>query len=142
MDQPLYWADRGNNNREPESLAEIASFYKPESTSSYSLCCNVNNCCYVIEESMKEDVLMAAFTALESAHFYSAFLPSIFTIGTFVQEADGVSLIRKGEAIATASAVGLASVVSALTKSRLPLYFTIFTSLLMLMVYESALNNV
>jgi hypothetical protein len=89
---------------------------------------------------MNEQVLMATFTALESAHFFSAFLPSVFTIGTFVQDEAGIKLIRQGELEASATAFALAFVVSQLTKSNLPLYFTLITIAVMIMIYESALQ--
>ncbi len=83
--------------------------------------------------------MLSAFTALESAHLYSAFLPSIFTIGTFVADEKGVKLIREGELTATLAALALGGIVAKLIKDPLPFYFTVAVCAGMLWTYERAL---
>jgi hypothetical protein len=89
----------------------------------------------------KEQILMSAFVAVESAHAYSAVLPSIFTIREFVSTPAGVKAIRDGEIIGTLFAVALGGIVSALTENRLPLYFSMGTSVIMVSIYEYALRG-
>jgi hypothetical protein len=87
----------------------------------------------------QEQVMLSAFTALESAHLYSAFLPSIFTIGTFVEDEKGVKLIREGELTATVAALALGGIVAKLIKDPLPFYLTLAVIACMLWTYERAL---
>jgi hypothetical protein len=89
----------------------------------------------------REHVLLAAFSALESAHFYSAFLPSVMTIRKFARDPEAVEALRRGEAIATGFAVMLGWVVSELIDSYLPLLFTAVTAVAMLAVYEYAIQG-
>jgi hypothetical protein len=89
----------------------------------------------------REHVLLAAFSALESAHFYSAFLPSVMTIRKFARDEEALQALRKGEAIATGFAVVLGWVVSELVDSYLPLLFTVLTAVAMLSVYEYAIRQ-
>jgi hypothetical protein len=89
----------------------------------------------------REHVLLAAFSALESAHFYSAFLPSVMTIRKFAKDPEALEALRKGEAIATGFAVMLGWVVSELVDSYLPLVFTAVTAVAMLAVYEYAIRG-
>jgi hypothetical protein len=89
----------------------------------------------------REHVLLAAFSALESAHFYSAFLPSVMTIRKFAKDPEAVESLRRGEAIATGFALMLGWVVSELTDSYLPLLFTAITAVAMLAVYEYAIQS-
>jgi hypothetical protein len=93
-------------------------------------------------EPSTHDVLMSAFVAVEGAHAFSAFLPSIFTIRAFASRNPGATkAIRDGEIIGTAFAVGLGAVVSALIGSKLPVTFSIVTSMVMVSVYEYALRT-
>lgn len=89
----------------------------------------------------REHVLLSGFTALESAHFYSAFLPSVMTIRKFAQDAEAVRALRQGEAVATGFAVALGWVVSELIDSYLPLVFSALTAAAMLCVYEWAIRG-
>lgn len=86
-------------------------------------------------------LLLAIFSAIESAHFYSAFLPSVFTIQTFVQDGIGREAIRRGEVYASLLAITMSYVVARLSKSRLPLVFGGFMAFLMIGVYESSLRQ-
>ncbi len=88
-----------------------------------------------------EIVLTSVFMALEGAFAYSAFLPSIMTIGTFVDSEDKVRMIRQGEIVGTAFLLGLSFIVSSITKSPLPLVFAVGAGVLTLGVYEYALKS-
>lgn len=89
----------------------------------------------------QEQIMLSAFTALESAHLYSAFLPSIFTIGTFVQDEKGIKLIREGEMTATLAALALGGIVAKLIQNPWPFYFTLAVAGGMLWTYERALKG-
>jgi O-antigen/teichoic acid export membrane protein len=89
----------------------------------------------------RDQVLMAAFVAVESAHAYSAFLPSIFTIRHFGHEAGVVKDIRDGELIGTGFALVLGGIVSALTENALPFIFAGVTAAAMVGIYEYALRT-
>lgn len=89
----------------------------------------------------REDVLWGAFVGFETAHFYSAFLPSVFTISTFVHDEKGISSLRRGEFYATAFALGLGWTVSELTDSSLPFIFAAITAAFMLVVYEISIKE-
>lgn len=84
-------------------------------------------------------VLTSVFMALEGAFAYSAFLPSIMTIGTFVDSAAKVRAIREGEIVGTVFLLGLSLTVSAITKSPLPLISGLVAGGLAVGVYEYAL---
>ena len=86
-------------------------------------------------------VMLGIFTALESAHAYSAFLPSMFTIRTFGGDEDCLRDIRQGEALATGFALLLGLVVSRLTKSGFPFLAAIVVSAAMVGIYEYALHT-
>ncbi len=90
---------------------------------------------------MNGTILLSMFTAVESAHAYSAFLPSIFTINTFVSSPEGIEAIRRGELYASLFALGLGAIISQFTKSAMPLLFTGATVVIMLLVYESSLRS-
>lgn len=92
-------------------------------------------------QASSEVVLTSVFMALEGAFAYSAFLPSIMTIGTFVDSQEKVTMIRKGEIVGTAFLVGLSVTVSGVTKSILPLVFGLLAGGLALAVYEWALRD-
>lgn len=79
--------------------------------------------------------------ALEGMHAYSAFLPSIMTIGTFVDSHEKVRMIREGEVVATGFLLALALSVTALTKSPLPLVMGVLAGIVTLGVYEYALHH-
>lgn len=91
-------------------------------------------------EFNKDVVLTSVFMALEGAFAYSAFLPSIMTIGTFVDTPDKVKMIRQGEIVGTAFLVGLSVTVAYITKSPLPLIAGLAAGGLAIGVYEYALR--
>lgn len=90
----------------------------------------------------KEDiVLTSVFVALEGAFAYSAFLPSIMTIGTFVDTEAKVRAIREGELVGTLFLVGLSLTVAAIMKSAVPLLTAAAAGLLTIGIYEYALKH-
>lgn len=88
-----------------------------------------------------EVVVTSVFMALEGAFAYSAFLPSIMTIGTFVDSPEKVQMIREGEIVGTAFLLGLSVTVAFVVKSMLPLFFGVIAGALALAVYEYALRG-
>jgi hypothetical protein len=89
----------------------------------------------------REQVLLAAFTALESAHFYSAFLPSVMTIRKFAEDPDALQALRQGEVLATGATVALGWVISELIASPLPLVFALGMAVVMVTIYEWAIRQ-
>lgn len=92
-------------------------------------------------QASSEIVITSVFMALEGAFAYSAFLPSIMTIGTFVDSPEKVVMIRKGELVGSAFLIGLSVAVSVATKSAMPLVFGLAAGGLALLVYEWALRD-
>jgi hypothetical protein len=45
---------------------------------------------------MNEDLLLAVFVAVEGVHSFSAFMPSAFTIRTFVRDREDITQLRAG----------------------------------------------
>jgi inactivated superfamily I helicase len=88
-----------------------------------------------------EVVITSVFMALEGAFAYSAFLPSIMTIGTFVDSQEKITMIRQGEVVGTAFLVALAFTVAAVMKSPLPLVFSLVAGGATLGIYEYALRQ-
>jgi len=88
---------------------------------------------------MDDKVVISIFMGLEGVHAYSAFLPSVFTIQTFVQDNEGVQMIRQGEIMASAYLVVLAIAVGYITKSKWPVIMALVTGTAMIGVYEFAL---
>lgn len=90
----------------------------------------------------KGDILLvSAFAGFEALFSYSAVLPSIMTIGTFVDSADKVRMIREGEFIGTVFNLIFAGVLAWFSGSWMPLVFTIVASAVMVGVYEYALRS-
>ena len=88
-----------------------------------------------------EDILLASFVAVEGAHAFSAFNPSIFTIRTFKDDEKTKKSIREGYVLATVFAFVLAGIVSLIARSPLPVIFAVFTVAFMIAVYEYALRS-
>jgi hypothetical protein len=88
-----------------------------------------------------EKILMSSFVAVESAHAFSAFLPSVFTIQSLAVPQGQEGLIRAGYIPAILFSLMLSYVVSHLVGSRLPLYFGAVTCVFMVLVYEWALSS-
>lgn len=79
--------------------------------------------------------------AVESAHFYSAALPSIMTIRKFSEDEADLQAIRQGEAIATGMSIALGWILSELTDSYLPLAMAMGMAVLMIAMYEFAVRG-
>jgi len=88
---------------------------------------------------MGDKVIISIFMALEGVHAYSAFLPSVFTIKTFVEDDSGIQMIREGEIMASAFLIALALATAYLTKSKWPAILALLTGAGMIAVYEYAL---
>lgn len=88
---------------------------------------------------MDDKIIISIFMGLEGVHAYSAFLPSVFTIQTFVQDQEGVRMIRQGEIMASLYLVALAMAVGFITKSKWPVIMALATGMAMIGVYEFAL---
>lgn len=78
---------------------------------------------------------------LETAHAFSAFNPSIFTIRHFRDETSTHD-IREGELFGVVYSVLLGLVVSLIIESYWPLLFAVATDVFMVAVYEHALRSV
>ncbi|MEM3906327.1 MAG: hypothetical protein QXZ17_05600 [Nitrososphaerota archaeon] len=90
---------------------------------------------------MKERILFTGFTVVEGAHFFSSFLPSIFTIKKFKESDEDANKIRAGYIPATAFCVGLGFIVSRFTRDEIPLIASIIVAFCMILAYESALRG-
>ena len=86
-------------------------------------------------------IVISIFMALEGVHAYSAFLPSVFTIQTFVSTEGGSRMIREGEFMASVFLGALAITTSYLTKSIWPAVMAAIAGGSMLAVYEWALRR-
>ena len=86
-------------------------------------------------------LLVAAFAGFEALFSYSAVLPSIMTIGTFVDSQAKIDMIRQGEVIGTLFNLAFAVTLCIFARSLMPLYFTSVASILMLLVYEYAVRQ-
>lgn len=88
---------------------------------------------------MEDAVVISIFMALEGVHAYSAFLPSVFTIKTFVKTDNGRRMIREGEIMASLFLIALAFTTAKITKSLMPAVFAAIAGGTMVAVYEYAL---
>lgn len=86
-------------------------------------------------------VLVSIFMALDGLFAYSAFLPSIMTVGTFVDSESKMVMIRQGEVVGTLFLVALSIITSAVMKSKLPLLFGLLAGLVALLIYEYSLSQ-
>lgn len=86
-------------------------------------------------------LLTATFVAFEGAFAYSAMLPSLMTMATFVDSAEKIRSIREGEIVATAFAGLFATVISMILGNWLPLILTTVACVFMLLVYEWGLRR-
>lgn len=86
------------------------------------------------------DTALTLLVAVEGAHAYSAFLPSIFTIREFHNDATQTD-IRIGEMLATAFVIILGLIVAGIVDSHLPFWIALITAFAMINVYEWALRT-
>jgi len=97
---------------------------------------------YSMETMGAGDILLvSAFAGFEGLFSYSAVLPSIMTIGTFVDSPEKIRMIRQGEVIGTALNLAFGIALALFAESFLPLAFTIGACLIMIVVYEYALRS-
>lgn len=87
-----------------------------------------------------EKVLLASFVAVESAHAFSAFCPSLFTIKTFATDEDKKNAVRIGYLPSVIFALVLGVVVSKLIGSWMPVVFSGATVAFMIGAYEVAMR--
>ena len=92
-----------------------------------------------MEPMSGDTMLISIFMALDGLFAYSAFLPSIMTVGTFVDSESKVVMIRQGEVVGTIFLIALSIITSAVTKSKLPLIFGILAGIVALVIYEYSL---
>ncbi len=90
---------------------------------------------------MDDKIVISIFMGLEGVHAYSAFLPSVFTIQTFVNDEQGMNMIREGEFMASLFLLALAGATSYLTQSYWPAIMAVIAGGAMLAVYEYALHR-
>lgn len=89
----------------------------------------------------RDTVLVSIFMALDGLFAYSAFLPSIMTVGTFVDSPEKVKMIRQGEIVGTFFLIALAILTAKMTKSAWPMIMGIAAGVLALAIYEFALRQ-
>lgn len=88
-----------------------------------------------------EKVLVSVFVAVESAHGFSAFCPSLFTIKTFADTEEKKKAVRLGYIPAVIFSLILGYVCSRMIKSWLPLVLAGATATFMILSYEFALRS-
>lgn len=95
-----------------------------------------------METIARGDILiLAAFAGFESLYTPSAMLPSIMTIGTFVDSPDKVKMIYQGMGISAALNIAFGLLLSRLSRSWLPLMFTLGATAIIMGVYYFALQQ-
>ncbi len=87
-----------------------------------------------------EDVLLSAFTGLETAHFFSAHCPSDPTIAHFGAEPGFMAGMQRGLAKASLEGLALGIIVSLLIKNSMPFIFTIAVIVIMNIAYRHAMT--
>lgn len=88
-----------------------------------------------------DTILISVFMALEGLFAYSAFLPSIMTVGTFVDTPAKVTMIRQGELVGTFFLIALAVLTAKITKSMWPMWMGILAGVVALGIYEFSLRQ-
>ena len=88
-----------------------------------------------------EDIMLSAFVGVESAHAFSAFEPSIFTIQTLAVPQGDQDRIRLGYIPSVLFSAVLGGIVSKIRHNWLPLAFGMGTCGFMLTVYEMAIRT-
>lgn len=94
-----------------------------------------------LPEKNENVVLISVFMALEGLFAYSAFLPSIMTVGTFVDSEDKVKMIRQGEIVGTFFLTVLAILTAKITKSAWPMMMGLVAGIMALGIYEFSLRQ-
>ena len=86
-------------------------------------------------------ILLSLFTAIQSAGFFSAALPSVFTIDRFAQDDRARQKLVEGQQHAWLLSIGMGVVVSILVKSILPILFTMLIALSFSVMYNTAISR-
>lgn len=81
-----------------------------------------------------KDVLLSIFVAVESAHAFSAFNPSIFTIRRF-PDSQTIQDIKTGCIYASGFSIAIGLLSSGITGNVLPIILAIIVSLVMSSIY-------
>lgn len=87
----------------------------------------------------RDDLLFGVIVGVESAHAFSAFNPSIFTIASLAVPNGQENLIRMGYIPSVIFATGLGGAISLMRNNFLPLLFGAVTCAFMVGVYEFAI---
>lgn len=95
---------------------------------------------------MDDIALISIFVALEGAHAFSAFEPSIFTIRKFARdgsesEGQNIANIRAAYLPSIALALGIGAVAGKITNSSYPFLASAMVAAGMIAVYEYALRG-
>jgi len=84
----------------------------------------------------QEDVLLGVLVGAESAHAFSAFLPSAFTIKTFADTPQKIQALRLGYVPAISFSLLLGAGASLLIDNWWPLIATLIACVVMVTMYE------
>jgi hypothetical protein len=87
------------------------------------------------------EIGLVMLVAAEAPQAYSAFLPSIMTIRTFVDDPNAVEAIREGEIFGTAFVLLIAGAGTLLVDNVWPLAVGVGTAVVMVAIYEHALRG-
>lgn len=88
----------------------------------------------------REDLLLSIFVAVEGAHAFSAFNPSVFTIRRF-PDGQTAEDIRTGCVYASIFTLIIGGVTALLINNPLPVFFAIAVAAGMSMVYETTVQK-
>ena len=89
-----------------------------------------------------EKIALTLLAASETAHVFSQFEPSIFTIRHLAnKEQDGYTDIRIGYIPALGMGLGIAGAISLLIKSKLPIIASLAVAAVTIGVYEWAIRS-
>ncbi len=99
----------------------------------------------MIDNNSHSLALVSIMVGLESAHAFSATMPSFFTIDTFAKDGQNVegkiAALRGGYLPAVAISLSIGYVSSAIMRSFYPLLSTIIMSTIMIAFYEYAIRR-
>jgi hypothetical protein len=90
---------------------------------------------------MDDALLLSIFVAVEGAHAFSAFMPSYFTVKKFASGEKDTARLRSGYVPALAFNLVLGGTVSAISKDKRPVIFSVIVSLAMVALYERAIRS-
>ncbi len=86
-----------------------------------------------------ELLALSVLTAAETAHVFSQFEPSIFTIKRLAVPEGAEKEIRQGYIPALALGLGIAGAVTFIVKSKLPLFMALVVAAFTIGIYEWAI---